>query len=125
MKLNRIVVTALTLGAVAAVGLGAANIASAAESNNPLDPSYKNTLGKMRAAYFDMLKKMDTNMDGRISDLEFVMNHDPLSPEYKKRSADFKEMLRMMDANKDGEICLEEYMADANPLHPGHKFSKN
>jgi EF-hand domain pair len=121
MKLNRIVVTALTLGAV---GLGAANIAGAGDTNNPLDPSYKNALEKMRTAYFDMLKKMDTNMDGRISELEFVMNHDPLSPEYKKRSAEFKEMLRMMDANKDGEICLEEYMADANPLHPGHKFSK-
>lgn len=122
MKFNRIVITALSL---AAVSLGAANIAGAADSNNPLDPSYKNTLGKMRASYFDMLKKMDANMDGRLSELEFVMNHDPLSPEYKKRSADFKEMLRMMDANKDGEMCLEEYMADANPLHPGHKFSKN
>jgi len=53
-----------------------------------------------------MLKKMDTNMDGRVSELEFVMKHDPLSPAYKKRSANFKEMLAMMDANKDGEICL-------------------
>ena len=122
MKFNRIFVTALSL---AAVSLGAASIAGAADSNNPLDPSYKNTLGKMRVAYFDMLTKMDANMDGRISDLEFVMNHDPLSPEFKKRSADFKEMVRMIDANKDGEICLEEYMAEANPLHPGHKVTKN
>jgi hypothetical protein len=118
MKFNRIVVTALTFGAFA---LSAMSPVGAADSNNPLDPSYKNSLGKLRAAYFDMLAKMDANMDGRISDLEFVMQHDPLSPEFKQRSAEFKEMIRMMDANKDGEICLEEYMASANPLHPGHQ----
>ncbi len=118
MKFTRIVVTALSLGALA---LGAMNPAGAADSNNPLDPSYKNSLGKLRATYFEMLAKMDANMDGRISDLEFAMQHDPLSPEFKKRSAEFKEMIRAMDANKDGEICLEEYMAAANPLHPGHQ----
>jgi hypothetical protein len=120
MKFNRIAIAALTLGA-----LGFGSMSFAAESNNPLDPAYRNAASKLRDAYFDMLKKMDTNMDGRISDLEFVMKHDPLSPEYKQRSAQYKEMVRMLDTDKDGEICLEEYVASANPLHPGHKFTQN
>jgi hypothetical protein len=117
MKFNRIVVTALTLGA-----LGLANMSFAADSNNPLDPSYRSAVSKLRDSYFDMLAKMDSNMDGMMTEQEFIMQHDPLSPEFKKRSADFKEMLRMMDKNGDGMISLEEYMAAANPLHPSHKF---
>jgi hypothetical protein len=120
MKFTRTFLTALT---AAALALGMASTSFAAESNNPLDPAYKNSLQKLTASYFDMLKVMDVNHDGRISEKEFLNKHDPLNPSYEKAKAEFHAMVKGMDANKDGEICLEEYMADANPLHPGHKFT--
>jgi EF hand/EF-hand domain pair len=100
--------------------LGAAQLASA---DNPLDPSYKAKMSKLRGEFFDLLKKLDKNNDGVISEDEYcsVAGTDPLSPAYKKRSAEFKEMISKMDANKDGTLCLEEFMAEANPLHPSHK----
>jgi hypothetical protein len=102
--------------------LGAAQLASAAD-NNPLDPNYKAKMSKLRGGYFDLLKNLDKNSDGLISEDEYcsVAGTDPLSPAYKKRAAEFKAMMGGMDANKDGNMCLEEYMAEANPLHPGHK----
>jgi hypothetical protein len=118
MKLKRIVVTALTLGAIA---LGSASIGTAAEATNPLDPAYKSALEKMRTDFFEMLKVMDPNMTGRISREAFIGKHDPLSPEFKQRSA----MFDAMDTNHEGSISLEQYMAAANPLHPAHKFTKN
>jgi hypothetical protein len=102
--------------------LGAAQISQAAD-NNPLDPNYQAKMSKLRGGYFDLLKNLDKNHDGLISEDEYcaVAGDDPLSPAYKKRQAEFRQMAGVMDANKDGNLCLEEYMAEANPLHPGHR----
>jgi hypothetical protein len=102
--------------------IGAAQ-SSAAADNNPLDPNYKAKMSQLRGGFFDLLKNLDANQDGLISEEEYckVAGDDPLSPAYKKRAAEFKAMMAKMDANKDGTMCLEEYMAEANPLHPSHK----
>jgi predicted outer membrane protein len=115
--------TKSTMTALLMIGaLGAVQLAQAAD-NSPLDPNFKAQMSKMRGEYFDLLKNLDKNHDGLVSEDEYcsVAGNDPLSPGYKKRAAEFKAMMAQMDANKDGTMCLEEYMAEANPLHPGHK----
>jgi hypothetical protein len=102
--------------------LGAVQLTHAAEGN-PLDPNYKAKMSQLRGGFFDLLKNLDKNHDGLISEDEYCSKagDDPLSPAYKKRSAEYKAMMAQMDANKDGTLCLEEYMAAANPLHPSHQ----
>jgi EF hand len=102
--------------------LGAVQLTYAADGN-PLDPNYQAKMSQLRGDYFDLLKNLDKNHDGLISEEEYCSKagEDPLSPAYKKRSAEFKAMMAKMDANKDGKMCLEEYMAEANPLHPSHQ----
>ena len=99
----------------------------AADTTNPLEPSYHTAAQKeWFAKHMHSFMEMDKNSDGMLSVEEWLNEGNPLAPGYDqdaKYRAKYADWLKM-DREKKGIVSMHDYMAymdSDNPLSPTYK----